>query len=40
MWGNARVQWDGDRYEAQRIEVDLKSEEIVMKGAIKGVIGG
>jgi len=40
MYGNARVQWDGDRYEAQRIEVDLKSEEIVMKGAIKGVIGG
>ncbi len=40
MRGNARVRWDGDRYEAQRIEVDLKSEEIVMKGAIKGVIGG
>jgi len=40
MSGNARVAWDGDRYEAQRIEVDLESEEIVMKGAIKGVIGG
>lgn len=40
MFGNARVRWDGDSYEAQRIEVDLKGEEIVMKGAIKGVIGG
>lgn len=40
MFGNARVKWDGDTYEAQRVEVDLKSEEIVMKGAIKGVIGG
>ncbi len=40
MLGNARVKWDGDTYEAQRVEVDLKSEEIAMKGAIKGVIGG
>ena len=40
MFGNSRVKWDGDTYEAQRVEVDLKSEEIVMKGAIKGVIGG
>lgn len=40
MFGNARVVWDDDTYEAQRIDVDLKAEEIVMKGAIKGVIGG
>jgi lipopolysaccharide export system protein LptA len=40
MAGNATVVWDGDTYEAQRIDVNLKDEEIVMKGSIKGVIGG
>ncbi|MFA5448523.1 MAG: LptA/OstA family protein [Sphaerochaeta sp.] len=40
MAGNATVVWDGDTYEAQRIDVNLKKEEITMKGSIKGVIGG
>lgn len=38
--GNATIDWDGDRYEAQRITVDLATDEIEMKGAIKGVIHG
>lgn len=38
--GSATVDWDGDKYEAQRITVDLDTEEIAMDGSIKGVING
>lgn len=38
--GKATIDWSGDRYEAERITVDLETEEISMDGAIKGVING
>jgi lipopolysaccharide export system protein LptA len=38
--GNATIDWDGDTYEAQRITVDLTTDEIEMKGSIKGIIHG
>ncbi len=38
--GEATIDWDGDRYEAQAISVDLESEEISMDGEIRGVING
>lgn len=38
--GKATIDWDGDHYEAERITVDLTTEEIAMDGAIKGVING
>jgi lipopolysaccharide export system protein LptA len=38
--GKATIDWAGDRYEAERITVDLETEEIAMDGAIKGVING
>ncbi|MGE4584243.1 MAG: hypothetical protein AB7C91_06310 [Sphaerochaeta sp.] len=38
--GDANVNWAGDLYEAQRITVDLVTEEIAMDGSIKGVING
>ncbi len=40
LTGKATIDWAGDRYEAERITVDLKTEEISMDGAIKGVING
>ncbi|NLK05576.1 MAG: hypothetical protein GX315_04365 [Spirochaetales bacterium] len=40
LGGNATIDWAGDRYEAQRITVDLDTEQITMDGTIKGVING
>ncbi|MGE4463566.1 LptA/OstA family protein [Sphaerochaeta sp.] len=40
LGGNATIDWAGDRYEAQRITVDLDTEQISMDGTIKGVING
>ncbi len=36
--GNSSVNWDGNSYNANNIQVDLKSEEIKMVGEIKGNI--
>lgn len=38
--GKATIDWAGDSYKAERITVDLETEEIAMDGAIKGVING
>lgn len=38
--GGASVYWNKDRYEASMITVDLKTDEIVMDGAIKGTVHG
>ncbi len=38
--GGASVYWNDDRYEASMITVDLKTDEIVMDGAIKGTVHG
>lgn len=38
--GAARIDWDGDTYQAQEITVDLDTEEIVMDGSIKGTVHG
>ena len=38
--GKAGVDWKGDRYEAQRIVIDLEREEITAEGSIRGVIHG
>jgi len=38
--GKATIDWAGDRYEAERITVDLETEEIAMDGSIKGVVNG
>ncbi|NLE14282.1 MAG: hypothetical protein GX626_00245 [Spirochaetales bacterium] len=38
--GKATIDWAGDRYEAERIIVDLETEEIAMDGSIKGVVNG
>ena len=38
--GNSSVNWDGNSYNANNIQVDLKTEEIKMVGEIKGNIKG
>ena len=38
--GSAAVNWDGDRYEAEVISVDLDTESISLDGRIKGTING
>lgn len=40
LGGSATIDWAGDRYEAERITVDLDTEQISMEGTIKGVING
>ncbi|HZJ88210.1 MAG TPA: hypothetical protein VFC80_03550 [Sphaerochaeta sp.] len=37
--GKPTVEWDGNRYAAEYIRVNLATEEITMRGAITGVIG-
>lgn len=38
--GNAKVDWNGDNYSAEKLSVDLQTEEIVMTGGIKGNVNG
>ena len=38
--GSATVDWDGDRYEAEVISVNLSDETISLDGRIKGTING
>ncbi len=38
--GNASVDWDGDRYGAQVVTVDLDTDEITLEGGISGNING
>lgn len=38
--GGASVYWNKDRYEASMITVDLKTDEIIMDGAIRGTVHG
>ncbi len=38
--GRATIVWKPDTYEAQAITVNLKTEEIMMEGSIKGTIHG
>lgn len=40
LGGDATIEWAPDHYEAQKITVDLDTDEIRMDGAIKGVING
>lgn len=40
LLGNAKVDWNGDEYTSQKLSVDLKTEEIVMTGDIKGTVNG
>ena len=38
--GSATVDWDGDRYEAEVISVDLDTDSISLDGRIRGTING
>lgn len=38
--GNASVDWNGDRYEAEVISVNLDTDSIMLDGRIRGVING
>ncbi len=38
--GSASVDWDGDRYEAEVISVDLDTDSISLDGRIRGTING
>lgn len=38
--GSASVDWNGDRYEAEVISVDLDTDSIVLDGRIRGSING
>ncbi len=38
--GSASINWDGDRYEAEVISVNLDTESISLDGRIKGTING
>ena len=40
LLGNAEVEWNNDTYKAQKLSVDLKTEEIVMTGDISGTVNG
>jgi len=40
LYGDATIAWDPDHYEAQKISVNLETDEIRMDGTIKGVING
>ncbi|MCK9286896.1 MAG: LptA/OstA family protein [Sphaerochaetaceae bacterium] len=40
LTGNSSVYWKNDRYQAHTITVDLNTEQIVMEGAIQGIIHG
>lgn len=38
--GGSKIIWDGDSYEAATITVDLRTNDIVMEGAVKGLVHG
>jgi len=40
LLGGASIEWKGDSYQASVITVDLNTNEIVMKGTIKGNVNG
>lgn len=40
LLGSAEVEWNKDVYKAQKLSVDLKTEEIVMTGDISGTVNG
>lgn len=40
LLGNANVKWNKDEYKAQKLSVDLKTEEIIMTGEIEGTVNG
>lgn len=38
--GNSNINWNGDKYTADAIQVDLKKESVKMIGNIKGTVNG
>lgn len=38
--GGSKIIWDGDSYEAATITVDLRTNDIVMEGTVKGLVHG